>query len=55
MVMPIDLKDASATYQSTDTAIFHDMLYKCNEDYVEDIVVKSKEVSQYVNSLRTSF
>ena len=41
-VMPFGLKNAGATYQRTMTAIFHDMMHKEMEDYVDDIVVKSK-------------
>lgn len=37
------------------TVIFHDMLHRCLEDYVDDIVVKPKEVSQHVNDLRRVF
>ena len=39
-VMPFGLKNAGATYQQTMTAIFHDMMHKEMEDYVDDIVVK---------------
>ena len=41
-VMPFGLKNAGATYQRTMTPIFHDMMHKEMEDYVDDIVVKSK-------------
>ena len=41
-VMPFGLKNAGATYQRTMTAIFHDMMHRVLEDYVNDIVVKSK-------------
>ena len=41
-VMPYGLKNARATYQRTMTAIFHDMMHKEMEDYVDNIVVKSK-------------
>ena len=41
-VMPFDLKNAGAAYQRAMTAIFHDMMHKEIEDYVDDIVVKSK-------------
>ena len=41
-VMPFSLKNAGATYQRAMTAIFHDMMHKEIEDYVDDIVVKSK-------------
>uniref|UniRef100_A0A2N9H0L2 Reverse transcriptase domain-containing protein n=1 Tax=Fagus sylvatica TaxID=28930 RepID=A0A2N9H0L2_FAGSY len=42
-VMPFGLKNAGATYQRTMTAMFHDMMHKEIEDYVDDIVVKSKK------------
>ena len=41
-IMPFGLKNAGATYQRTMTVIFHDMMHKEMEDYVDDIVVKSK-------------
>ena len=40
--MPFSLKNVGATYQRAITAIFHDMMHKEIEDYVDDIVVKSK-------------
>ena len=39
-VMPFGLKNVGATYQRTMTAIFHDMMHKKMENYVDDIVVK---------------
>ena len=41
-VMPFGLKNADTTYQHTMTAIFHDMMHHELEDYMDDIVVKSK-------------
>ena len=41
-MMPFGLKNARVTYQRTMTAIFHDMMHKEMEDYVDDIVMKSK-------------
>ena len=38
-VMPFGLKNAGATYQRAMTTIFHDMMHKELEDYVDDIVV----------------
>uniref|UniRef100_A0A2N9G531 Uncharacterized protein n=1 Tax=Fagus sylvatica TaxID=28930 RepID=A0A2N9G531_FAGSY len=38
-VMPFGLKNAGATYQRTMTAMFHDMMHKEIEDYVDDIVM----------------
>ena len=42
-VMPFGLKNAGATYQWIMTAIFHDMMHQEQEDYMDDIVVKSKK------------
>uniref|UniRef100_A0A2N9HE18 RNA-directed DNA polymerase n=1 Tax=Fagus sylvatica TaxID=28930 RepID=A0A2N9HE18_FAGSY len=39
-VMPFGLKNAGATYQRTMTAMFHDMMHREIEDYVDDIVLK---------------
>lgn len=35
-------------------AIFHDMLHNCLEYFVNDIVVKSKELDNHVNDLKES-
>ena len=40
-VMPFGLNNAGATYQRAMTAVFHDMMGKEVEDYVDDLVVKS--------------
>lgn len=42
IVMPFGLKNAGVTYQRAMTAMFHDMLHNCLEDYVNDFVPKSK-------------
>ena len=39
-VMPFGLKNTGTTYQRAMIAIFHDMMHKEIEDYVDDIVVK---------------
>ena len=41
-VMPFGLKNSGATYQRAMTAIFHDIMHQELEDYVDDIMVKSK-------------
>ena len=41
-VMSFGLKNVGATYQRTITTIFHDMMHQEMEDYVDDIVVKSR-------------
>lgn len=48
--MSSELKNVGA-YQRAITVIFHDMPHGCLEDYVVDIVVKCKEVSNHVNGL----
>ena len=55
LVMPFGLKNASATYQKAMTAISHDMLCHHIEVYIDDVVVKSKRVSDHVHLLRKSF
>ena len=51
-VMPFSLKNAGAMYQCTMTVIFHDMMHKETEDYVDDIVVKSKILEQVFERCR---
>ena len=41
-VMPFSLKNVGATYQQIMIAIFHDMIHEKMEDYVDDVMVKSK-------------
>jgi ribonuclease HI len=54
-VMPFGLKNAGATYQRIMTAMFHDMMNKEIEDYVDDIVVKSKKREDHLETLRKVF
>ena len=54
-MMPFGLKNAEATYQRIMTAIFHDMMHCELEDYVDDIVVKSKNQEDHVQILRKVF
>ena len=39
---PFRLKNAGATYQREVTALFHDMMHKEVEVYVDDMMVKSE-------------
>ena len=50
-MMHIRLKNMGATYQRTMTAIFHDMMHHEMEDYVDDIVVKSRKREAHVKLL----
>ena len=40
--MPFGLKNVGATYQRAKTALFHDMMHKVVEVYVDDMMVKSE-------------
>jgi hypothetical protein len=55
IVMPFGLKNAGATYQRTMTAMFHDMMHREIEDYVDDIVVKSKTRRDHFGILKKVF
>ena len=54
-VMPFGLKNVWATYQRTITAIFHDMMHKEMEDYLDDILVKSKTRTGHLQVLKQVF
>ena len=54
-VMPFGLKNASATYQRIMTAIIHDMVQYELEDYMDDIVMKSKRREDHIKVLREVF
>ena len=54
-MMPLGLKNLSATYLCTMTAMFHDMMHQELEDYMDDIVVKSRRQEDHVKVLRKVF
>ncbi|XP_054811516.1 uncharacterized protein LOC129312805 [Prosopis cineraria] len=54
-VMPFGLKNAGATYQRAMVALFHDMMHKEIEVYVDDMVAKSAENKSHVGVLRKLF
>lgn len=51
-VMPFGLKNAGATYQKAATALLHDMIHK---EYVDDMIVKSKDREGHTLALRKFF
>ena len=55
LVMPFSFRNAGVTYQRAVNAIFHDMLGDHMEIYIDDIMVKFKKATEYVNHLRKSF
>ena len=54
-VMPFRLKNAGATYQRTMKTIFPNMMHRGLEDYVDDIVMKSKRREEHIQILRRVF
>ena len=44
--MPFGLKNTGATYQRAATTLFHDMMHKDVEVYVDDMIVKSRPEDQ---------
>ncbi|XP_057463838.1 uncharacterized protein LOC130753679 [Actinidia eriantha] len=54
-VMPFGLKNAGATYQRMVTKMFHHVLGKTMDAYIDDMVVKSKEESDHLRDLAEIF
>ncbi|XP_070036516.1 uncharacterized protein [Nicotiana tomentosiformis] len=54
-VMPFGLKNAGATYMRAMSIIFHDMIHREIEVYVDDVIIKSKKHSDHVKDLRKFF
>ena len=53
--MPFGLKNAGATYQRLVNKVFADQLERNMEAYVDDMMVKSKVMSQHILDLRETF
>lgn len=49
--MPFGLENARATYQRVVTTIFHDMMHKSMEEYVDDTLVKMMKRSTHLAEL----
>ena len=54
-MMPFGLENAGATYQRAMTTIFHDLIHKNLEEYVDDILVKSHNIMVHLFDLETTF
>ena len=54
-VMPFGLKNASAKYRRAMTTLFHDMMPKEIEVYVDDMIVKSRTKVEHVEHLLKLF
>ena len=53
--MPFGLKNAGATYQRAATTLFHDMMHKDVEVYVDDMIVKSQCRADHLAALQRFF
>lgn len=54
-VKPFCLKNAGATYQRAMITLFHDMIHKEIEVYVDDMIVKSRTEDEHIDHLRKLF
>ena len=54
-VMSFGLKNAGATYQRVMVALFHDMMHKEIEVYVDDMIAKSKSEEEHLANLKKLF
>jgi len=53
--MPFGLKNVGATYQRAMVTLFHDMMHKEVEVYVDDMIIKSRGEESHVQVLRKVF
>ena len=53
--MPFGLKNAGATYQRAITTLFHDMMHRDVEVYVDDMIVKSQDRVDHLSALQRFF
>ena len=54
-VMPFGLKNAGATYQRAMVTLFHDLMHKEVEVYVDDIIAKSVTEEEHIVNLQKLF
>ena len=54
-VMPFGLKNAGATYQRAATTLFHEMMHRDVEVYVDDMIVKSQGGADHLAALQRFF
>ena len=54
-MMSFGLKNVGATYSHTMTVIFHDLIHKTLEDYMDDILVKSLNALDHLSHLEEVF
>ena len=54
-VMPFGLKNVGATYQRAAITLFHDMMHRDVEVYVDDMIVKSRDMADHLAALQRFF
>ena len=54
-IMPFCFKNTRAAYQRAMVTLFHDMMHKKIEVYVDDLIAKSREDESHVENLRKLF
>ena len=54
-IMPFGLKNAGTTYQKAMVTLFHDMMHKEIEVYVDDMIAKSQGKDDHVINLKKLF
>ena len=54
-VMPFGLKNVGATYQRATTTLFHDMMHRDVDVYVDDMIVKSRDRADHLAALQRFF
>ena len=55
VVMPFGLKNAGVTYQRAMNSIFHDMIGRFMEVYIDDVVIKSPAKCKHLVDLKKAF
>ena len=50
-IMPFSLKNTGATYQRVTTTLLHELIHKEVEVYVDDMIVKSKDLEGHILAL----
>ena len=53
--MPFSLKNAGATYQKAMVTLFHDMMHKEIEVYVDYLIAKSRKNKSHIKNLQKLF
>ena len=54
-VMSFGLKNVEATFQRAMVTLFHDMMHKEIEVYVDDLIAKSQENESHIKNLQKKF